>query len=101
MSTRSLKIMHKITSRWGHQNSLSVMWNLGKRCNYDCSYCPASIHDNHSPHTDIEILKNTVDKICETDRSVRFTFTGGEPTVHPGLRNCYNILEQEMFPGLA
>lgn len=84
--------MDKITSRWGHQNSLSVMWNLGKRCNYDCTYCPASIHDNHSPHTDIEILKRTIDKICETTRPVRFTFTGGEPTVHPKFEQLLQYL---------
>ena len=51
--------MFKVTSRWPHQNSVKVEWNLGKRCNYDCSYCPSSIHDNTSAHTDIEVLKAT------------------------------------------
>lgn len=75
--------MHKITSRWQHQSSIKVEWNLGKRCNYDCSYCPASIHDNSSPHTDIEILKATVDKLTTLGKPIRLSFTGGEPTVHP------------------
>ena len=75
--------MNKITSRWKHQSSIKVEWNIGKRCNYDCSYCPASIHDNSSPHTDIEILKATVDKLTTLGKPIRLSFTGGEPTVHP------------------
>jgi MoaA/NifB/PqqE/SkfB family radical SAM enzyme len=75
--------MYKVTSRWSHQNSIKVEWNLGKRCNYDCSYCPSEIHDNTSPHTDIEILKQTVDKLSQLGKPIRLSFTGGEPCVHP------------------
>ena len=75
--------MYKVTSRWPHQNSIKIEWNLGKRCNYDCSYCPSSIHDNSSAHTDIEILKATVDKLMTLGKPIRLSFTGGEPTVHP------------------
>lgn len=75
--------MFKVTSRWPHQGSIKIEWNLGKRCNYDCSYCPSSIHDNSSPHTDIEILKATVDKLMTLGKPVRLSFTGGEPCVHP------------------
>jgi MoaA/NifB/PqqE/SkfB family radical SAM enzyme len=75
--------MLKVTSRWPHQNSIKIEWNLGKRCNYDCSYCPASIHDNSSPHTNIEILKATVDKLMTLGKPIRLSFTGGEPCVHP------------------
>jgi MoaA/NifB/PqqE/SkfB family radical SAM enzyme len=78
--------MFKVTSRWPHQGSIKVEWNLGKRCNYDCSYCPASIHDNSSPHTDIEILKATVDKLMTLDKPIRLSFTGGEPCVHPKFK---------------
>jgi len=76
--------MYKITSRWPHQNKIKVEWNLGKRCNYDCAYCPAEIHDNHSPHTDIKVLKSTVDRLIKLG-DVRISFTGGEPTVHPHI----------------
>jgi MoaA/NifB/PqqE/SkfB family radical SAM enzyme len=78
--------MFKVTSRWPHQDSVKVEWNLGKRCNYDCSYCPSSIHDNSSPHTDIEILKSAVDNLMTLDKPVRLSFTGGEPTVHPKFK---------------
>lgn len=87
--------MHKITSRWPHQGSIKVEWNLGKRCNYDCSYCPSSIHDNSSPHTDIETLKTAVDKLMSLGKPIRLSFTGGEPTVHPKfkelIRYCKHV----------
>lgn len=78
--------MFKVTSRWPHQDSVKVEWNLGKRCNYDCSYCPSSIHDNTSAHTDIEVLKATVDKLMTLGKPIRLSFTGGEPTVHPKFK---------------
>ena len=55
--------MYKVESLWPHQYSVKVEWNLGKRCNYDCSYCPSVIHDSVSPHTDINILKTTPDDV--------------------------------------
>lgn len=75
--------MYKVQGIWGHENSVKIEWNLGKRCNYDCSYCPSIIHDNNSPHTDIELLKSTVDKLLSINKPLRISFTGGEPTVHP------------------
>lgn len=77
--------MYKITSRWPHQETVKIEWNLGKRCNLDCTYCPPIIHDNHSPHTDIAILKSAVDKLVEIQKPVRLSFTGGEPSVHPQI----------------
>jgi MoaA/NifB/PqqE/SkfB family radical SAM enzyme len=75
--------MLKVTSRYSHQSTIKIEWNLGKRCNYDCSYCPSYIHDNSSPHTDIKILKATVDKLMTLGKPIRLSFTGGEPCVHP------------------
>jgi len=75
--------MYKVVSRWDHSNAIKIEWNLGKRCNYDCSYCPSEIHDNTSAHTDIEILKRTVDQLAALNKPIRLSFTGGEPCVHP------------------
>lgn len=77
--------MKHVTSKWPHQDSIKVEWNLGKRCNLDCAYCPAEIHDNFSPHTDIEILKRTVDQLAKLSKPVRISLTGGEPCVHPKI----------------
>ena len=75
--------MFKVTSRWSHQDSIKIEWNLGKRCNYDCSYCPASIHDNTSPHREWMNLQDTVDRLMTLGKPIRLSFTGGEPCVHP------------------
>jgi MoaA/NifB/PqqE/SkfB family radical SAM enzyme len=83
--------MFRVENRWPHYyDSCKIEWNLGKRCNLNCTYCPAEIHDNVSPHTDIKILENTVD-ILKTIPNVRISLTGGEPCVHPKIENllCY------------
>jgi MoaA/NifB/PqqE/SkfB family radical SAM enzyme len=77
--------MKHVTSKWPHQDSIKIEWNLGKRCNLDCAYCPAEIHDNFSPHTDINVLKNTVDQLAMLEKPVRISLTGGEPCVHPKI----------------
>ncbi len=90
--------MFKVTSRWPHQDSIKVEWNLGKRCNYDCSYCPSIIHDNSSPHTDIEVLKQTIDKLQTLGKPIRLSFTGGEPCVHPKFDE---LVKYAKFKGIA
>ena len=68
--------MFKIENKYPHYaESVKVEWNLGKRCNYDCSYCPAEIHDNYSEHTSIHILKQTVDELSKI-KNVRISLTG-------------------------
>jgi MoaA/NifB/PqqE/SkfB family radical SAM enzyme len=79
--------MFKVENRWPHYyDSCKIEWNLGKRCNLDCTYCPTEIHDNVSPHTDISILENSVNIIKEIP-NVRVSLTGGEPCVHPKIES--------------
>jgi len=87
--------MYKVTSSWPHQDQIKVEWNLGKRCNYDCSYCPETIHDNYSPHTDINILENTVDKLCDIGKPLRISLTGGEPCVHPDIEDLFDYFKRK------
>jgi MoaA/NifB/PqqE/SkfB family radical SAM enzyme len=86
--------MHKITSRWPHQNSLKIEWNLGKRCNLDCSYCPPEIHDNHSSHTSITVLEKAVDSLSHIKKPLRISFTGGEPCVHPQISQLFRYTRE-------
>lgn len=71
-----------------------VTWDLGRRCNYDCSYCPASRHDNFSPHATLEELKKNADFVFKyislymkyrNYKEASISFTGGEPTVNPNF----------------
>lgn len=88
--------MRSLTSIYDHQNSIKVEWNLGKRCNLDCGYCPAEIHDNHSSHTPIQTLLDTVDALCELERPLRISLTGGEPCVHPDIEDLIDHLNQRV-----
>lgn len=75
-------------------NVFQVTWDLGRRCNYDCSYCPSHRHDNFSPHASLEDLIKNSDFVLEyinlymTYRNYKrasISFTGGEPTVNPNF----------------
>lgn len=69
---------------------LHIQWSLGRRCNFDCSYCPGGatgIHNDFEPHKPLEVLLGTVNKLHEwaNGRTMMFCFSGGEPTIHPGF----------------
>lgn len=71
-----------------------ITWDLGRRCNYDCTYCSPIHHDNFSTHASLTELKATADFIFEyitliaqyrTTKVFHINLTGGEPTVNPGF----------------
>lgn len=76
---------------------LVVDWYVGKRCNYDCSYCSDVIHDLHSPHTPLADMQRVVDIFSrQHGRHISWSLTGGEPTVHPQFLDlCEYIRKQD------
>lgn len=88
--------MYKVESRWGHQDSVHVEWNIGKRCNLDCAYCPAEIHDNFSPHTDLGVMVDTIYELEKINKPIRLSLTGGEPTVHPKINDILECASQRL-----
>lgn len=68
---------------------LTIAWMLGKRCNYDCSYCHPHSHDAVSPFLDLESAKKFVSHIfsfADTHhKKIKWSFTGGEPFIDPGF----------------
>jgi len=66
---------------------ISAVWFIGKRCNYDCSYCSPFIHDNYSPHISYKSACEFVDSLSEhcqqVRKKVKFIISGGEPFIHP------------------
>ena len=62
----------------------SVDWYVGRRCNFDCTYCPSYLHDNYSKHVSYDNMKKSVDIITEKHgTNVYWSLSGGEPTVNP------------------
>ena len=94
-------------------DNLTVTWDVGRRCNYDCTYCPPHRHDNFSPHANLETLSRTGQFVFDyarllmplkKNKRVNLHFTGGEPTNNPiflafgeWLRNTYNEQYQDDF----
>jgi len=70
-----------------------IEWNMGKRCNFDCSYCGADLHDNTSKHLPLESFEYTIKRIREfyADKRIRMSLTGGEPFVHPQILDILKL----------
>ena len=63
-----------------------ILWDLGRLCNYDCSYCWPNVHNRHEEHKEYDSLLNTCDTIINDwshGEAIRWNFGGGEPTLHP------------------
>ena len=77
-------------------NSLfHIDWTILKKCNYDCSYCPDTVHDNFSPApTYFEAIEffdtNTLKIDFSQYEKIRVTLTGGEPTI---MRDLDDLLQ--------
>ncbi len=77
-------------------------WFIGRRCNYDCSYCSALEHDNHSGHVSLEVVKSMVAQlkthIQNKNKKFKMSITGGEPFVHPKMLDIIHLIKQELDP---
>lgn len=63
-----------------------ILWDLGRRCNYDCSYCWRSVHNRDAEHKPLDVMIRTADKIIHEwaqHEQIRWNFGGGEPTLNP------------------
>lgn len=69
------------------ESTLLLDWAPTKRCNYDCSYCPPRVHDNHSPLPELDELKQLASDILipHKQRRIQINISGGEPTLWPDL----------------
>jgi len=66
-----------------------VSWLLGRFCNYKCSYCWPYARSDSKDHRSTELVISTLIEIKRQARergfnSFHFSFSGGEPTLHPG-----------------
>ena len=63
-----------------------ILWDITRRCNYDCDYCWPSVHNNKEAHHDYEKIIETIDKAIDSwskGETIRWNFGGGEPTMNP------------------
>jgi len=75
-----------------------ILWDLGRKCNYDCSYCWTSVHNRTDDHKDYELLIQTIDTLVEKwayYEPIRWNFGGGEPTLHPKFLDVLKHLKDK------
>ena len=65
-----------------------VTWDISRRCNYDCTYCESSRHNNTSQHRTLPEMIKVLDFIKKYaalygQEQLKINFTGGEPTNNP------------------
>ena len=76
------------------ENYFSITWELGRRCNYNCMYCPTYLHDNVSKHKSLDELKAHWISLFEQTKvrglKYKINFTGGEIT---GSRAFYPFVK--------
>ena len=80
---------------------IALTWMIGSRCNYDCMYCPADVHDTVSPHADFEKLKTAWHSLHEKTQnqglSYKISFTGGEVTANRSFLPLIEYLRSGAF----
>ncbi len=62
-----------------------VFWEMGRRCNFNCSYCPADVHNNTEKRKSWDQLFDAYQLIKDKfllGSKANFVVSGGEPTVH-------------------
>lgn len=72
-----------------------IVWDLGRRCTYACSYCPPHRNNKTSRLVDFDDMVKTmrfIDEYVDLYQTFRkiplepnLSFTGGEPTIHPDI----------------
>lgn len=72
-----------------YRDLFCVSWLLGRFCNYKCSYCWPYARSDKKDHRSTELVLKTLSEIKRQARernfnSFHFSFSGGEPTMHPG-----------------
>ena len=86
-------------------NRYQIIWDLGRRCSYACTYCPPHRNNKTSAFVDYETLCKTMDGVAEyallydsfrkKPAKKKLSFTGGEPTVHPNFFNFLKYVKNE------
>jgi MoaA/NifB/PqqE/SkfB family radical SAM enzyme len=87
------------------ESPMMVTWDIGRRCNFDCSYCEVTRHDNVSSYTSFEDLVDTFNFIKQWTQTynlyrkstieTNINFTGGEPTINPNFWKLIDVIKQE------
>ena len=74
-----------------------VLWDISRRCNYDCNYCWPNSHNNKEEFPSYEAIIKVIDMIVDNwanNNQIRWNFGGGEPTMHPQFLDIIKYLKK-------
>lgn len=72
----------KITNIENHTNKIT--WVLNNACNYDCYYCPESLHNGDNTKWKWEVVEPFLNHIMNRyGKNTVYSLSGGEPTLSP------------------
>jgi organic radical activating enzyme len=72
--------------RTSYELPKQILWDIGRKCNYDCSYCWPTVHNTTDPNKELVDLKFTADYCIDrwaNGQTINWYFGGGEPTLNP------------------
>jgi hypothetical protein len=81
-------------------NSIRVFWELNLRCNYDCEYCPADVHDNSVPIPNRSFYEKSISnlqRLLKSKDRIHWAFSGGEPLINANIQFIFDSISTDMF----
>jgi MoaA/NifB/PqqE/SkfB family radical SAM enzyme len=75
-----------ITYSKDHEEFKVVVWELGRRCNYNCWYCGPSAHNNYENQKALQTMIDGYEQLARIwlcNQPTKFVFAGGESTFNP------------------
>lgn len=80
---------HKVIKLVPSEKVFSITWDITRRCNYDCMYCPTNWHDSTSKLKTLAEFKsdwlNIHSKTYTKDLKYKISISGGEATINKDL----------------
>jgi organic radical activating enzyme len=81
-----------------HMVPKQILWDIGRQCNYNCSYCWPDVHNTTDPHKTLDTLIKTANYAINnwSDKNpIRWYFGGGEPTLNPDFEPFIQYLSSK------
>lgn len=81
------------------EDLFSITWNLGPRCNFECSYCPPKFHSKTARHMTLAEMvlawEDLLTKTTHRNKRYKISFSGGEITINPDFLPFLEWLRKE------
>ena len=75
-----------------------IFWELGRRCNFDCSYCPSYVHNKTDRNRSWEELSGAYELLKKNflgGSLGNFIISGGEPTINPHYMRLAKLISSD------